>query len=86
MSTRGASNKYPQHMFLWRNKKNIMWIPPLICSYVTSGPLLSFHTFCSISDSADSEGPDQTARMRRLICAFVVRIYLKLNAVMQAFL
>ena len=30
---RGASNEYPQHMFLWRNKKNIMWIPPLICSY-----------------------------------------------------
>ena len=30
----GASNEYPQHMFLWRNKKNIMWIPPLICSYV----------------------------------------------------
>ena len=22
------------NMFLWRNKKNIMWIPPLICSYV----------------------------------------------------
>ena len=31
---RGASNEYPQHMFLSRNKKNIMWIPPLICSYV----------------------------------------------------
>ena len=31
---RGASNEYPQHMFSWRNKKNIMWIPPLICSYV----------------------------------------------------
>ena len=30
---RGASNEYPQHMFSWRNKKNIMWIPPLICSY-----------------------------------------------------
>ena len=30
----GASNEYPQHMFLWRNKKNIMWIPRLICSYV----------------------------------------------------
>ena len=29
---RGASNEYPQHMFLWRNKKNIMWIPPFICS------------------------------------------------------
>ena len=31
---RGASYGYPQHMFSWRNKKNIMWIPPLICSYV----------------------------------------------------
>ena len=29
----GASNEYPQHMFSLRNKKNIMWIPPLICSY-----------------------------------------------------
>ena len=29
----GASNEYPQHMFLCRNKKNIIWIPPLICSY-----------------------------------------------------
>ena len=29
----GASNEYPQYMFSWRNKKNIMWIPPLICSY-----------------------------------------------------
>ena len=31
---RGASNVYPQHMFSWRNKKNIMQIPHLICSYV----------------------------------------------------
>ena len=30
---RGASSEYPQHLFS-RNKKNIMWIPPLICSYV----------------------------------------------------
>ena len=29
----GASNEYPQHMFSRRNKKDIMWIPPLICSY-----------------------------------------------------
>ena len=26
----GASNEYPQHMFLWRNKKNIYLIPTLI--------------------------------------------------------
>ena len=30
---RGTSNEYPQHMFSWINKKNIMWIPSLICSY-----------------------------------------------------
>ena len=30
---RGASDEYPQHMFSWRNKKNIVWIPPLIYSY-----------------------------------------------------
>ena len=24
----GTSNEYRQHMFSWRNKKNIMWIPP----------------------------------------------------------
>ena len=30
---RGASNEYSQHTFSWRNKKNIMWIPTLICSY-----------------------------------------------------
>ena len=27
---RGASNEYPQHMFLWRNKKTINLIPTLI--------------------------------------------------------
>ena len=44
----GASNEYPQHIFLWRNKKDIMWIPPFICSYVslllyTVCRLLTFH-------------------------------------------
>ena len=28
----GASNEYSQHRFSSRNKKKIMWIPPLICS------------------------------------------------------
>ena len=32
---------------------------------------------CSMILLADSEGPDQTARMRRLIWAFAVRICLK---------
>ena len=38
---RGASNEYPQHMFSSRNEKNIMWIPPFICSY---GKLDKFYT------------------------------------------
>ena len=43
---------------------------------VSSGPLLSIPTFCSIQLIllADNEGPDQTARMRRLILAFTARI------------
>ena len=31
---RGTSNEYPQHMFSWKNKKNIMWIPYFIWCYV----------------------------------------------------
>ena len=38
-----ALNKYLQHMFSSRNKKNIIWIPPLICSYVTA----NLRSFCS---------------------------------------
>ena len=30
---RGASNEYPQHMFLWRNKRTIFLLPPLIWEY-----------------------------------------------------
>ena len=41
---RGASNEYPQHMFSLRNKKNIMWIPPLICSF----ELLSVYWYSSM--------------------------------------
>ena len=42
---------------------------------LSSGPLLSIDT-CNIKMIllVDSEGPDQTARMRRLIWAFTVRI------------
>ena len=29
----GTSNKYPQHTFSWRNKKNIYMATPLTCSY-----------------------------------------------------
>ena len=31
---RGTSNECPQHMFSWRNKKNIYLIPTLILTYV----------------------------------------------------
>ena len=31
---RGASNEYPQHIFSWRNKKNIFLICPFSKSYV----------------------------------------------------
>ena len=37
----GTSNEYPQHMFSLRNKKNIMWMPPLICSYADSAHEMS---------------------------------------------
>ena len=43
----GASNEYPQHMFSLRNKKDIMWIPPLICSYGTAvAKLMRAHNIC----------------------------------------
>ena len=41
----------------------------------SSMPLLSIHTFCSIQCLlTDIEGLDQTAHVRKLICAFAVRI------------
>ena len=44
-------------------------------SKASSRPLLIFYTFCSpMFLFADSEGPDQAARMRSLIWAFAVRI------------
>ena len=56
---RGVSNEYPQHMFLWRNKNNIIWIPPLTQSYVNGEQMLHktlricrmmwIHTVCSCS-------------------------------------
>ena len=36
----GTSNEYPHHIFLCRNKKNNMWIPPLMWSYVSNDILL----------------------------------------------
>ena len=43
----------------------------------SSRPLLAIHYVVSNDLLANSEGPDKTARMRRLIWAFTVRIYLK---------
>ena len=45
---RGASNEYTQHMSLLRNKKNIMWIPPLICSYAWP---MAWGLVCNIGDA-----------------------------------
>ena len=41
-------------MFSWRNKKNIMWIPPLICSYAVclgmfTHPLGVIGRLCSVN-------------------------------------
>ena len=72
----GGSNEYPQHMFSWRNKKNIMWIPPLICSYVVSDADMVFTSSSTLFNCqsqlyhllvilkaifANSVDPDQTA-------------------------
>ena len=62
---RGASNEYPQHMFSWRNKTDIMRIPPLICNYDFYWP-----TEDAFDPWLPTECPaktDQTAWMRRLI-------------------
>ena len=44
----------------------------------SSGPLLSSHTFCSIKwfykNLEESEGPNQTAQMRKLILNFAAHI------------
>ena len=39
---RGASNENPQHMFSWRNKKNIYRIPSLIYTYA------GYHSSCKV--------------------------------------
>ena len=55
-------------------RKNVQHHTILRMRKVSSGPLLSSHTLCSIQWLADSEGPDQNARMRRLIWAFALRL------------
>ena len=41
----GASYEYPQHMFSCRNKKSIIWIPPLIWSYILEDISLQHRTW-----------------------------------------
>ena len=68
----GASNEYPQDMFLSRNKKNIMWIPPLICSY-GSESLLGAHVRRYIFMMC-TENSNQPAHPCSLIRVFVVQM------------
>ena len=66
---RGASNEYPQHMFSLRNKKNIMWIPPLICSYEKK--ILCGYPFLSVAMKRRiNENPCDTCWMYRLNVVF----------------
>ena len=57
-------------------RKSAFEIQIILCMRkVSSGPYSPFiHSVVSMVLLADSEGPDQTARMRRLISAFDVRI------------
>ena len=56
-----SSNDYQQHMFSCKNKKNILWIPPLICSY---GDIIRW-----------TEIPGQSAHLLSLINALWLSTY-----------
>ena len=63
---------------LFRHAQNAQIRIVLRIHAVPSGSLLAFDIFCRIQWFwTDCEGPDQTARMRSLIWAFAVRIWLK---------
>ena len=64
-----SSEKFPSNM----SKMRRFWSSCACAKYHPGLYSLLIHTVVS-TDSADSEGPDQTARMRRLIWAFAVRI------------
>ena len=49
----------------------------ILCMWKISSASLLFILYYPTSLLADSEGPDQTVRMRRLIWAFTARIYPK---------
>ena len=57
---RDASNKYPQLMFSWRNKKSIMWIPLLS---VAMAHTKSYH---NTATSKDSDHPVHPPSMTRV--------------------
>ena len=42
-------------MFLWRNKKHIMWLPPLVWSYIIVTGFLSQPLFLCFSFSGEKE-------------------------------
>ena len=74
---RGASNEHTQNMFSSRNKTNIMWIPPLICSYATVSNDSAVYGQRNLwSDCVDAKAnrpiricPDYIQfRMTRLLC------------------
>ena len=68
---RGTSNEYPQHMLSWRNKKNIMWIPPLICSYdgyvwfklATPESAVRLTTNCAMEPGSSEKGSTLTEKV-----------------------
>ena len=45
----GASNEYPQHMSLLRNKKHITWIPSLIWNYEQGDNLGYIHIITTVT-------------------------------------
>ena len=68
----GTSNEYPQHiMFSLRNKKNIYQDTSLIWCYDYEKKECHYWGSamrkCVFRHNADSQGPDQTARLRSLI-------------------
>ena len=70
----GASNEYPQHMFLLRNKKNtdIFWLEKTPYQELCSSALIGIHCTCKISAdnilkqfsySSNKTGPDTLCKL-----------------------
>ena len=65
LEARGASNEYPQHMFLWRNKKKYQYLSVDEAAYLD---MFIIHFFISratydLNVPQDSEGADQSVQM-----------------------